>query len=186
MVWQIAGREQIGKGVFMMNGAMLIETYKSGLQRYSMAELRHQSAPGVWSLGQMLDHLMLASLDYFEKVEICAADGEEQTLGKTEAGERLLELGGFPPVKIKLPDGPENNPINTESKEALLRGLDQVLQKMKDWEERIDPVHPCRKVKHDGFGWLNAREWFELNEMHLRHHLRQKEELEQKAGVRSR
>ncbi|MEK4356857.1 DinB family protein [Paenibacillus sp. FSL M7-1455] len=170
----------------MMNGAMLIETYKSGLQRYSMAELRHQSAPGVWSLGQMLDHLILASLDYFEKVEICAADGEEQTLGKTEAGERLLELGGFPPVKIKLPDGPENNPSNTESKEALLRGLDQVLQKMKDWEERIDPVHPCRKVKHDGFGWLNAREWFELNEMHLRHHLRQKEELEQKAGVRSR
>lgn len=147
-----------------------------------MDELRFKSAPEVWSLGQMLDHLILASLDYFDKVEICAADGEEQTLGKTEAGERLFELGGFPPVKIKLPDGPENNPSNTESKEELLRGLDQVLQKLKEWEVRIDSIHPRRKVKHDGFGWLNAREWNELNEMHLRHHLRQKGEWSKKPG----
>ncbi|MDQ0430163.1 MULTISPECIES: hypothetical protein [Caryophanaceae] len=39
----------------------------------------------------------------------------------------------------------------------------------------IDPNH---KVEHGGFGWLNAKEWHKLVDMHFRHHLRQKEELE--------
>jgi hypothetical protein len=134
----------------------------------------------VWSLGQMYNHLILAALDYLDKVEICAETDEEQTLGKTEAGEYLYKRGGFPLIKIKLPDGPENSPSNSESKEDLMRGLDQVLQKMREWEEIIETINPNYKVKHDGFGWLNAQEWFDLMVMHFRHHLRQKSELEQR------
>ncbi|WP_342774517.1 DinB family protein [Paenibacillus piri] len=130
----------------------------------------------------MYDHLILAALDYIDQVERCAASVEEQKLGKTEAGEQLYQLGGFPPIKIKLPDGPENSPSNSESKEDLMRGLDKVLLEMKEWEWKVDTINPNYKVKHDGFGWLNAREWFALVGMHFRHHLRQKSELEQKLG----
>jgi hypothetical protein len=130
----------------------------------------------------MYNHLILAALDYLDHVEICAAAGEEQKLGKTEAGEHLYKLGGFPPIKIKLQDGPENTPSNSESKADLTRGLDQVLQKMREWEGKVDAINPNYKAKHDGFGWLNAQEWFDLVGMHFRHHLREKSELEQKLG----
>jgi hypothetical protein len=46
------------------------------------------------------------------------------------------------------------------------------------WESKVDYINPNNKVKHGGFGWLNAKEWYNLVGMHFRHHLRQKEELE--------
>lgn len=61
----------------------------------------------------------------------------------------------------------------------LMRRLDQVLERMSKWEEKVDSINPNYKERHDGFGWLNAREWFEMVGMHYRHHLRQKAELEQ-------
>ncbi|RIX52689.1 DinB family protein [Paenibacillus nanensis] len=166
-----------------------IDAYLSDLQRYSFEQLRFIPEPGVWSLCQMYDHLILAALDYFEKIAECATDGEEQGQGKTEAGEELFALGGFPPVKIKLPDGPENSPSNSESHEDLASRLELVKWEMMKWEERVPAINPNRKVRHDGFGWLNALEWFALTNMHFRHHLRQKEELEQRwtahiAGIR--
>ncbi|MEC0231749.1 DinB family protein [Paenibacillus alba] len=163
-----------------MNYSELIESYKSDLQRYSLDQLRYVSELGVWSLGQMYDHLILAALDYIDKVEICASSNEEQIQGKTEGGAQLFTIGAFPPIKIKLPDGPENNPSNAESKDDLLSGLDLVRKRMSEWEEKLDTINPNYKVKHDGFGWLNAREWLDLVSMHFHHHLRQKDELVQK------
>jgi hypothetical protein len=54
---------------------------------------------------------------------------------------------------------------------------------MSEWDEKVDTINPNFKVRHDGFGWLNSREWFDIIGMHFRHHLRQKNELEQKLGV---
>jgi hypothetical protein len=54
------------------------------------------------------------------------------------------------------------------------------MQRLRQWESRVDAINPNYKVKHEGFGWLNAREWFDLVGMYFRHHLRQKGELEQK------
>ncbi len=62
-------------------------------------------------------------------------------------------------------------------------GSDHVLQRMRECEEKADTINPNKKVKHDGFGWLNAREWFDFAVMHVQHHLRQKSELEQKLGI---
>ncbi|UUZ79680.1 DinB family protein [Paenibacillus sp. P26] len=162
-----------------MEAYRVIDAYKMNLLRYSPEQLRHIPAEGTWSLCQLYDHMILTALDYLDMVEKCAESGEGQELGKTEGGEELFRLGGFPPVKIKSPDGPENSPDNTASKDDLMHGLDQVVLRMKEWEKILETTPPEGKVKHDGFGWLNGREWFELIGMHFRHHLRQKNELEQ-------
>ncbi|AEI41728.1 DinB family protein [Paenibacillus mucilaginosus] len=169
-----------------MNYEELILTYQSELSLYSPEQLRCIPAPGGWSLCQLYDHLILTTLDYLVQVELCAAAAEERPQGKTEAGEQVFGLGGFPPVKIRLPDGPENTPCNTHSQESLMRGLDEVLQSMRAWEKKIDTINPHHKVKHDGFGWLNAQEWFELAGMHFRHHLRQLREIEGLIGMEPR
>jgi DinB superfamily len=163
-----------------MNDLQLIESYKSDLQNYSVEQLRHIPEAGVWSLCQMYDHVILVAHEYLDQVEACAASGEEQMLGKTEFGEKLYKNGGFPPIKIRLPDEMNTPPNNSESNEELKQRVEQVLKRMKDWEGKVDAIHPNYKVKHGGFGWLNAREWYDLIGMHFRHHLRQKNELEQR------
>ena len=157
-----------------------IETYKNDLNRYSPRQLRYIPLHGVWSLGQLYSHVILVALEYLDNAEACAAASKEQMLGKTEGGKHLFKRGGFPPIKIKLSDEPENTPSNSESEEDLMRGLNQVLQKMREWKGKVEAINPNYKVEHEGFGWLNAREWFDLVGMHSRHHLRQKSELERK------
>jgi len=58
--------------------------------------------------------------------------------------------------------------------------MDQLIQRFKQLESRVDLINPNKKVEHGGFGWLNAREWYDLIGMHFRHHIRQKDELEKK------
>ncbi|WP_346654867.1 DinB family protein [Cytobacillus firmus] len=89
-------------------------------------------------------------------------------------------MGDFPPIKIKLPDELNTPPSNSDSKEDLTNRLDLVMQRLRQWESKLDTINLNCKIKHEGFGWLNAREWFDLVGMHFRHHLRQKCELEQK------
>ena len=163
-----------------MSNLKLIETYKHDLQNYSLEQLRYITAEGVWSIGQMYDHVIIVAMEYLDNVETCAASKEEQTLGKTEFGEHLYEIGDFPPIKIKLPDELNTPPSNSDSKEDLTNRLDLVMQRLRQWESRVDTINLNYKIKHEGFGWLNAREWFDLVGMHFRHHLRQKCELEQK------
>ncbi|MED4750709.1 hypothetical protein [Brevibacillus choshinensis] len=79
-----------------MSDLKLIEAYKNNLQNYSVEQLRHITEQGVWSLGQMYSHLILVALEYLDNVENCAKACEEQSLGKTNAGERLYKLGAFP------------------------------------------------------------------------------------------
>ena len=167
-----------------MSNLELIETYKIELQKYSLEQLRFITADGVWSIGQMYDHVILVAMEYLDNVEACAALKEEQKLGKTDSGEHLYKIGGFPPIKIKLPDELNTPPSNSDSVEELSSRLDQVNQRLRRWESRVDAINPNYKVKHGGFGWLNAREWFDLVGMHFRHHLRQKSELEHRIGFR--
>lgn len=166
-----------------MSDLKLIEEYKNQLLRYSPEQLWYIPEPGVWSICQMYNHLIEVAQEYLDNAAACMAASEAQPLGKTEAGERLYALGGFPPKKIKLPAALEHIPSHSETKEELAAGLDQLIQKMMEWEDKVDKVNPTHKIKHGGFGWLNAREWFDLIGMHFRHHLLQKSELEQKLGV---
>ncbi|RTR36218.1 DinB family protein [Robertmurraya yapensis] len=158
----------------------VIDTYKDNLRKYSLKQLRYISAEGTWSICQMYDHIIVVAHEYIDKVEACAVSEEEQVLGKTKSGEHLFEIGGFPPIKIKLPDELNSPPYNLDSRENLSFRLEQVRERLKQWESKVDTININYKMKHGGFGWLNAREWYDLVGMHFRHHFRQLRELEQK------
>ncbi|MDI2588703.1 DinB family protein [Psychrobacillus sp. NEAU-3TGS] len=156
----------------------LLITFKSDLYNYSLQQLRYISEEGVWSIGQMYDHLILVAHEYLDNMETCATLNVEQPLGKTQFGEQLFRNGGFPPIKIRLPNELNSPPNNSDSKEDLISRMDLLIQRLSQWESKVDYINPNNKIKHGGFGWLNAREWYNLVEMHFRHHLRQKDELE--------
>ncbi|MDM5317155.1 DinB family protein [Fictibacillus sp. b24] len=166
-----------------MSDLKLIDTYKSFLQKYSLAQLRHIPEQGVWSIGQMYDHLIVVAHEYLDSVEACARAVGEQQQGKTEFGEYLFNIGCFPPIKIKLPADLDTPPDNTKDKDDIMLELNQLMKRMELLKLKVDDIHPNYKDKHGGFGWLNAQEWFALVGMHFRHHLRQKYELDRKLGL---
>ena len=163
-----------------MSDNKLLITFKSDLYNYSLEQLRYNSEEGVWSIGQMYDHLILVAHEYLNNMETCATLNEEQSLGKTQFGEQLFRNGGFPPIKIRLPDELNSPPNNSDSKEDLISRMDQVIERLSQWESKVDYINPNNKVAHGGFGWLNAREWYDLVGMHFLHHLCQKDQLEKR------
>lgn len=161
-----------------MAGKEVLSIFKNELSRYTLEQLRHVPGEEVWSIGQMYDHIILVAHEYLDNVEMCATAHRAQSLGKTSKGEQLFKDGGFPPIKIRLPDEMNAPPNNSDSKEELEGRMEEVIERLEYWESKLSSIDPKNKVKHGGFGWLNALEWYELVEMHTRHHLRQKEELE--------
>lgn len=161
-----------------MSDNKLLITFKNELYNYSLEQLRYISEEGVWSIGQMYDHLIVVAHEYLDNMEKCATLNEEKPFGKTQFGEQLYKDGGFPPIKIRLPDELNSPPNNSDRKEDLISRMEQLVQRLSHWETKVDHINPNNKVEHGGFGWLNAKEWYDLVGMHFRHHLRQKNELE--------
>lgn len=161
-----------------MSDYQLLNSFKSDLYNYSLEQLSYVSEEGVWSVGQMYDHLIVVAHEYLDNMETCATLNEEKTLGKTQFGEQLFRNGGFPPIKIRLPDEQNAPPNNSNSKEDLISRMDLLIQRVSCWESKVEYINQNSKVEHGGFGWLNAKNWYDLVGMHFRHHLRQKEELE--------
>lgn len=160
-----------------MNDDQLLITFKSELSNFSLEQLRYISAIGVWSIGQMYDHLIVVANEYLDNMETCSTLNKEQPLGKTQFGEELYRNRGFPPIKIRLPDELNSPPNNSNDKEDLITRMDQLIERLSHLKSKVDYINPGYKVEHGGFGWLNAREWCDLVGMHFRHHLRQKDEL---------
>ncbi|MBN3522885.1 DinB family protein [Paenibacillus apiarius] len=159
----------------------LVEHYQKNLDRYTIEQLCYKSKDDEWSLGQMYNHLIRSTL--FMQLGAIAKCAEEESTetaeGMSEHGQRIFQMGAFPPIKIKVPDSPQHTPPQPESKEQLAKGLNEVWEKTQSWATKLHEIPGTRKVMHPRLGYLNAPEWFQLTEMHLRHHLRQQETLEQ-------
>lgn len=161
-----------------MSGKGVLSKFKQDLVTYSPEQLRSIPEEGVWSIGQMYDHLIVVAHEYLDNVAVCSEAQQQDRLEKTPAGKELFHNKGFPPIKIRLPDEMNAPPNNSNSQEELINRMEKLIQRLEYWESKVAEISPERKAKHGGFGWLNAREWLDLVEMHSRHHLRQKEELE--------
>ncbi|TFD99446.1 DinB family protein [Jeotgalibacillus salarius] len=154
----------------------LIETYKTDLEKYSVEQLRYSPAVEAWSISQVYDHVIVVAHEYLDQVDTCATLKTKQKSGKTDFGEQLFKRGSFPAIKIKLPDELNAPPSNIDSKEFLQNRLTELSERMKILRETAAESNREYKIKHGGFGWLNAQEWYDLIGMHFRHHTRQIEE----------
>jgi hypothetical protein len=50
---------------------------------------------------------------------------------------------------------------------------------MREIEGKLFDISTSQKVQHRAMGYLNAEEYFQLIDMHFRHHLWQKERIDQ-------
>ena len=162
-----------------------VKVFQESLKHYSDEQFQYKNDEETWSLGQMYEHICNAS-NYFFLANIvrCLEKRKGQMGGeKNQFGDNLYFYGGFPPRKFQVPEVIRPPEIVAKKREEYVPILSKILD---DAQKLILPVSLDNgeyKCIQPAFGWLNAYEWFYLLEMHTRHHLRQKKELEKFANV---
>lgn len=152
--------------------------YVEELSHFTMEELTTQPSPSDWSIGQMYVHLYQSAL-YMQlaNVEKCRTGSDVTTGDKTEIGQKVFAGGEIPPIRVQVPPSPAYTPVQPESKEQILEGLNAAAARMQEVEPHLHEISLAHKIVHPGFGALNGQEWFQLVEMHYRHHFRQLDRL---------
>lgn len=164
-----------------------VNHYLTELDTISMEQLLWQPGEGEWSLGQMFQHLIQSALYMqLKNIDRCLEGGVE-TLGAeaemTGQGKAVFAEGSFPPVRVHVPPSPQYTPVQPESKEQLVQGLNTVVERMRETLPKLVQASSHSTVPHPRFGPLNANEWYLLIEMHYRHHFLQLDRLKQAIGA---
>ncbi|RJX37093.1 DinB family protein [Paenibacillus pinisoli] len=177
-----------------------VNSYIRELDGISLEQLLWKPAEDEWSLGQMHMHLIQsAQFMHLRNVSLCLApngDPRVSSTEKTKLGEELYKAGSFPPNRVQVPPSPQYTPQQPESKEQLVDGLRDTVRRMTELEPAVAAFNRAAQetisesgkatafqlvrntVVHPAFGGLNGLEWFQLVEMHFRHHLLQKKRLD--------
>ena len=164
-----------------------IDQWIAFLDHYSLEQLRCLPPAGGWSLGQVYVHLINDTGYFLDQMQTAAQDREHENEEMHNNAKRILEKDALPDMLI---DGPATNtfipqPANIE---ALREGLFSLRNKAISIVTKIGPSVPGGKSQHPGFLYFSAPEWLRFAEIHLRHHLRQKQRIDDalQMGIKSR
>jgi hypothetical protein len=135
-----------------------------------------------WTLGQVCDHVLTISDLFLDGAEALARNRGESRPGSF-FGRFICVVGSFPPIRIKPP---ADLPIefrcaaqpDSIAKEVSLERLAGVAARTNELCEAVAAAATSLRSKHPAAGWINARQWYQLSEMHMRHHLRQLRRIE--------
>jgi len=151
-----------------------LSTYKEALADYTELQFETQPHPQAWSLAQMYEHLLVSSHFFMRQIQKCLKKEKGQPEGsKNEAGENVYKYKSFPPIKIKPPQAYEVV-MEARPKSEYLSQLTAIDEAYQNILELVLKDEGNYKVLHAALGWLNAQEWYMMQEIHLKHHFRQK------------
>ena len=158
--------------------------YREWLGKYGEDEFVREPEGGGWSIGQVYYHLVNGTRQYQLRQLALCLEGKATVVrgGKTFPGKVMFMLGSFLPVRITVPPSEAYTPKQPAGIASMKAGLDGLCQTMRDTAPLIAAAAPDMKASHRILGFLNAAEWYQLIEMHFRHHLRQKRRIDRSLG----
>ncbi|HVT05306.1 MAG TPA: DinB family protein [Thermoanaerobaculia bacterium] len=159
---------------------LLIASWRDALEQTSDLRLSAPTEPGQWTLGQVYAHIIEATDGLaIPQLEKCLSpDRESTTKGKTIPGIAVFALGAIPPIRIRFRPSPDYVPKQPANREAIRVSLDAMETRLLELVDRVEGAPTDRRARHPLLGMLNAAEWLQFAQMHLRHHLRQRRRLE--------
>jgi hypothetical protein len=154
-----------------------IDTWMKAIQQYSFEQLCTKPSPNTWSVGQVCMHLVNDTNWFIGQIKICVSGNDNIDETMSPFAQTMFLTNSFPDKKLTNPAN-----VNTpqpESKTALLQLFINLKNDMNDIATKISKSKSKGKTKHPGFNYFNANEWLQFAEMHLRHHLKQKERIDE-------
>lgn len=152
--------------------------WHAALARHDDEDFTKVPAEGGWTLGQVCDHVAMASQGFMDSAEALAGGAGEPGHRNAMAFVMVDMVGSFPPGRFQVPPNlpPQFEKFaqpETLSKAEAMQRFAAVTERMDALVETIAAAPPKLRSKHPAAGWLKARQWYQLIEMHARHHLRQ-------------
>ena len=121
----------------------------------------------------------MGTLQYhIKQIEQCLGEEVHQKENKTFPGEVMFFIHAFPPIRIKVPPSPTYTPQQPESKDRIKAGMRLLQKNLQALAPEIDKAGHTGKTKHPALGYLDAKEWYRLIVMHMRHHMLQKKRID--------
>ena len=159
-----------------------IDDWISLLDHYSFDELLKKPDPESWSLGQVYKHLVNETRYYISQVEECLETNDHAMEKMKVNGVTMLSNNAFPDMRIKGEPDSIAKIQQPASQAQLKQEMADLKIAMNNLWKRIIMSPAVGKTMHPGLGYFNAMEWFQFAEMHLRHHFRQKNRIEEEIG----
>jgi hypothetical protein len=161
---------------FEQTAALLLNSLKD----YSEEQFSRKPDANSWSMGQMYNHLVSGTMRFpLQQIALCLdGKGSAENGGIKFPFKLFFLFGSMPPTRIKVPPSDTYTPKQPENIEAMRIGLEHLVKTMREIEPKIANSSSTHATAHPAFGYLTARQWFQLIEMHFRHHLRQKQRIE--------
>jgi hypothetical protein len=154
-----------------------LDIWIRSLDRYSFDQLLSKPSPNRWSIGQVYMHLIENTDYFFEQVRICTSANDDSDKEMSTEGKTMFSNNSFPDEQIEGP--PENlSTPQPESKEQLLRSFLALKEELNRIASLTAENQFKGKTRHPGLNYFNALEWLQFADMHLRHHLRQKNRID--------
>lgn len=155
----------------------IVESYKAKLASKSEEEFILTPPIGGWSYSEVYSHIFDASLLSLIALNNCIK-GEGENKPTHFAVKVILFFGSFPPnKKYKVPTRlmERVKKINLMAARQLITDFELQMTKTLPL---IAHANPKIKTKHPRLGYLNAKQWFKFIEIHLHHHLKQLNRIE--------
>lgn len=155
-----------------------IDIWIHHLNDYTLEMLCSRPGEKSWSLGQVYLHIIADTTWFVEQMQDCLllsnANSEQEM---HEYAKVIFANNAFPDASLENPfnDPDSRQPLN---KEELLQGLTDIKQEVNALYA-IDHPQANGKTEHPGFHFFNSMEWLQFAEMHMRHHLRQKQRIDE-------
>jgi len=155
-----------------------IDIWLNALDSFTLKQLLIKPNEKSWSLGQLYCHIIDESKWYNKQIRISLLDKENSNIATTEKTRILMDRGSFEDIMIK------GDPLISENikQPRSINNLKSELEKLKKSTNEIwatmNSLSSHGKSKHPGMGYMTCFEWLRYSEMHMRHHLKQKERIQ--------
>jgi hypothetical protein len=152
-----------------------LDNYRERLDDIPDEQFTETPKGGGWSYAEVYSHILQATLGSSIALERCTHDNcKPTTKGLTFLGRFMMFTGGFPPVRVKVPEAiAAKMPANKINKEEAKNLLIKCRKRVEETSPLIKDSSPASRHKHPRLGMLNAKQWFKFIRIHLQHHLKQ-------------
>ena len=95
----------------------------------------------------------------------------------TAEAEAMFAQNEFPDIRIKGDPAHVEKVLQIDNIQHLAFLIGDLKNKVSEMEKAILNQKHFGKTQHPGLGFFDALEWHQYTEMHMRHHLRQKDRI---------
>jgi len=155
-----------------------IQKWIDFLDDYTLEMLVQKPNDNSWSLGQVYTHITDDTAWFVEQMAAAMQTNADSEKEMHEHARIMLQNNSFPDVMI---EGPATGIFikQPESKQEVRGKLLAIKAEVNKLYASFNPSKAIGKTRHPGLLYFNTLDWLQFAEMHLRHHFRQKNRIDQ-------